>query len=297
MGGLSRRTSSELSMLVVAFIWGATFVLVKDALRDIGPFLFLGLRFTLAFILLAAMAWDGMTKIRLDTIWYGCLLGLFLFIGYSFQTVGLKYTTSSNAAFITGISVVLVPILYAMINRKLPGLRTLVIVLMALGGLFLMSFPGDSLALSPGDTLELICAVGFALHIILVDRYSYRHNAVAITSVQILFVGLLSLIIGLSTEPWPGHITLSVASAVLITSLFATSLAFLLMNALQKYSTPTRFAVVLTTEPVFAAIAAFLWTGETLTTQGHAGAALILLSMVISVVTRKHREPVVEQLG
>lgn len=284
-------------MVVVAFIWGAVFVIVKDALQDIGPFMFLAIRFILAFMLLVTMAWNSIKSLRLETVWYGCLLGLFLFIGYSGQTVGLKYTTSSNAAFITGMSVVLVPILYALLNRKIPQLRTVLTVLGALLGLYLMSFPDNNLDLSRGDVLELIGAFGFALHMILVDRYSHQHNAVAITSIQILLVGILSLIIGVSCEQWPGHLTLTVASAVLITSLFATSLAFLLMNALQKYSTPTRFAVVLTTEPVFAAVAAYLWTGETLTVRAYIGAAIILLSMLISVITRKPPEPSVQQLG
>ncbi len=284
-------------MVVVSFIWGAVFVVTKDALRDIGPFMFLTLRFTLAFILLVTMAWKSIKTIRFSTVWYGALLGLFLFIGYSGQTVGLKYTTASNAAFITGTSVVLVPILYALINRKIPELRTFLTVAGALAGLFLMSFPDNNLSLSRGDILVFIGAFGFALHIILVDRYSHQHNAVAITSIQIIFVGIVSLIIGSMVEPWPSRLSMTVASAVLITSLFATSLAFLLMNALQKYSTPTRFAIVLTSEPVFAAIAAYLWTGETLTSRAYIGAAIILLSMLISVITRKHREPAVQSLG
>jgi len=297
VAGSIKRSSAELSMVVVSFIWGAVFVVTKDALRDIGPFMFLTLRFTLAFILLVTMAWKSIQTIRFSTVWYGALLGLFLFIGYSGQTVGLKYTTASNAAFITGTSVVLVPILYALINRKIPELRTFLTVAGALAGLFLMSFPDNNLSLSRGDILVFIGAFGFALHIILVDRYSHQHNAVAITSIQIIFVGIVSLIIGSMVEPWPTRLSMTVASAVLITSLFATSLAFLLMNALQKYSTPTRFAIVLTSEPVFAAIAAYLWTGETLTSRAYIGAAIILLSMLISVITRKHREPAVQSLG
>ena len=297
MGGFSRRTSAELIMVVVAIIWGAVFVFVKNALTEIGPFVFLALRFLLAFVLLITMAWNNIKSIHIGTIRYGCLLGFFLFIGYSGQTVGLKYTTASNAAFITGMSVVLVPILYALINLKKPELRTILTVLGALLGLYLMSFPSNNLNLSRGDVLELIGALGFALHMIFVDRYSHRHNAVAITSIQILLVGVLSLAIGIACESWPKHLSIVVASAILVTSLFATSLAFLLMNALQKYSTPTRFAVVLTTEPVFAAIAAYLWMGEALTLRAYIGAAIILLSMLISLITRKHREPAVQQLG
>lgn len=297
MSKMSKRSKAELSMVIVACIWGATFVLVKNALNDIGPFLFLGLRFILAFFILVALAWSSFKKTRLATVGYGCLLGFFLFIGYVFQTVGLKYTSSSHAGFITGISVVLVPIIYAFMHRRLPELRVIITVVLAAAGLFLLSIQDDSFRLSFGDLLVLICAFGFAFHIVFVDRYSFRHNAVAITAIQILFVGVLSLAIGLIADPWPGILSARLIGALLITSVFATSLAFLLQNAMQKYSTPTRFAIVLATEPVFAALAGAIWAGERLSQRGLIGAALILVSMLISILTRKAKEPVVEQIG
>ncbi len=270
--------------------------MVKDALYEIGPFLFLGLRFLLAFIILAALAWHSMKIIRITTVSYGCLLGIFLLAGYVFQTVGLKYTTASNAGFISGINVVLVPIIYTIFQRTLPELKTILTVLAALAGLFFLSFPSNSLRLSYGDFLVLLSAFGFAFHIVCVDRFSHHHNAVAITAVQILFVGIMSLIVGLSSEPWPGHISARLGGDLLVTSVFATSLAFLMQNALQKYSTPTRFAIVLTTEPVFAAVVAYIWAGESFTYRALGGAALILGSMLISILTRKPKEPTVEQI-
>lgn len=296
MSKISRRAWAEASMVLVAFIWGSTFVVVKDALAEIGPFLFLGLRFVLAFLVLAILAFPSLRRVTWSTVWSGCLLGVFLFIGYTFQTVGLKYTTSSNAGFITGINVVLVPIFYALFNRTFPSFKTLLTVLIASLGLFLLSFPRGSLTLSYGDFLVLICALGFAFHIVFVDRFSHRHNAVAITAIQILFVGLVCSGIGLATEPWPGRLSPSLVGAILVTAIFATSLAFLLQNALQKYSTPTRFAVVLTMEPVFAALAGFLWAGEMLSPRGLVGAGLILSSMLISILIRPQTAPIVERI-
>ncbi len=296
MSKISRQAWAKASMVLVAFIWGTTFVVVKDALMEIGPFLFLGLRFMLAFLVLAFLAFSSLRKLTWSTVWSGCLLGVFLFIGYTFQTVGLKYTTSSNAGFITGISVVLVPIIYALFNRTFPSLRTLLTVLAATTGLFLLSFPKGSLTLAYGDFLVLICAFAFAFHIVFVDRFSHLHNAVAITAIQVLFVGLLCSGIGLAIEPWPGRLSPKLVGAILVTSIFATSLAFLLQNALQKYSTPTRFAVVLTMEPVFAALAGFLWAGEMLSSRGLVGAGLILSSMLISILLRKPTEPIGEKL-
>jgi len=283
----SMRTKADLTMLGVAFVWGATFVIVKNALADIGPFLFVGLRFILAFLVLIALSHRDMFKMNLSTLKTGSLLGLFLFIGYIFQTLGLKATTSSNAGFITGVSVVLVPIIYALLNRERPSPRTIFIVLLATIGLFLLSVPWGSFNLAYGDFLVLIGAFGFALHIIYVDRHSHRHNAMAITGIQVLFVGLVCLGLGLTCEPWPGHFTFNALLAIVITAVFATALAFLAQNYLQRFSTPTDFAVVLASEPVFAALAGYLWAGERLSRQAQIGAALILAAMLLAILLKK----------
>lgn len=283
-----KRTEAEFLMMLVALIWGVTFVLVKNALADIGPFLFLGIRFVLAFLMLAIFSFKNIIKVEVSTVAAGCLLGFFLFIGYVFQTVGLQYTTSSNAGFITGVSVVLVPIMFYIKKRTWPDWQTTLTVVMAATGLFLLSVPAGKFALGYGDLLVLVCAFGFALHIVFVSKYSWRHNAVAITGVQILFVGLLCLVIGLAAEPIPQHMGSDTILAIIVTSVFATSLAFLLQNYLQRFSTPTRFAVVLTTEPVFAALAGFVWANEILTVRAYTGAALILLAMLLSILLRKN---------
>jgi len=284
---LSLRTRADVIMLIVACIWGTAFVIVKNALTDIGPFLFLGMRFLLAFLALAALSFQNLFNIRRHTVSVGCLLGLFLFIGYVFQTLGLKYTTSSNAGFITGVSVVLVPIMYCLLHRERPSLVTTITVVLAAIGLFLISVPAGSLTLTYGDFLVLIGAFGFALHILYVDRYSHQHNAMAVTGIQLLFVGLICMFIGCIIEPWPQRLTFNALSAIIVTAVFATALAFLLQNYLQKYSTPTRFAIVLTTEPVFAALAGYMWAGERLSHQGFVGAALILLAMLLSIILKK----------
>ncbi len=284
---LSMRTRADLSMLVVSFIWGATFVVVKNALADIGTFLFVGIRFTLAFLVLTALSHRDVFRIRFSTFKVGSLIGVFLLIGYAFQTLGLRYTTSSNAGFITGVSVVLVPIIYALLHRKKPSAKTIIIVLLAAIGLFLLSVPWGTFNLARGDFLVLIGAFGFALHIIYVDMYSHQHNAVAITSVQVLFVGLICLLIGLTFEPLPIRLTYNAMFAIIVTAVFATAIAFLAQNHLQQFSTPTDFAIVLASEPVFAALAGYIWAGERLSKQAMVGAGLILLAMQLAIVFKK----------
>lgn len=287
---ISKRSQAEFGMLFVAFIWGTTFVLVKNALADISPFTFLGLRFLIAFAILGILAYRDMKQINLPTILAGSLLGLFLFFGYIFQTIGLQYTTSSNAGFITGLSVVLVPIIYAVFAKTWPEIKTIITVIIAAFGLFLLSFQSNSLHLAYGDFLVLFCAFAFAFHIVFVDRLSHQYNAVAITGVQILFVGLLCMVIGLFVEPWPEHFTTNAVSAILITAVFATALAFLLQNSMQKHSTPIRFALILTMEPVFAALAGFLWADEMLSARAMVGAAFILVAMLFSILAGKKED-------
>lgn len=203
MSSFGTRTQAELAILLVAAIWGATFVVVKEALADIGPFLFLGIRFIIAFLVLVLLSFRDIKQIKASTLSEGSLLGFFLFIGYVFQTMGLKYTSASNAGFITSVSVVLVPIIYAVINLKRPSFITIFTALTAAIGLFLMAVKAGSFTLAYGDILVLVCAFGFAFHVVFVARLSHQHNPVAITGVQILFVGVVCFIAGVFAEPLP----------------------------------------------------------------------------------------------
>jgi len=136
MSNLSPRLKADLSMLFVAFVWGTTFVIVKNALLEIGPFLYLGLRFLLAFIILGLLSPQNIGKINRHSLATGMIMGLVLLFGYAFQTIGLQYTTSSNAGFITGVSVVLVPIIYYSLRRRLPPPGTI----LAVAGVLLITF-------------------------------------------------------------------------------------------------------------------------------------------------------------
>ncbi len=292
MSSFGTRTQAELAILLVAAIWGATFVVVKEALADIGPFLFLGIRFIIAFLVLVLLSFRDIKQIKASTLSEGSLMGFFLFIGYVFQTMGLKYTSASNAGFITSVSVVLVPIIYAVINLKRPSFITIFTALTAAIGLFLMAVKAGSFTLAYGDILVLVCAFGFAFHVVFVARLSHQHNPVAITGVQILFVGVVCFIAGIFAEPLPPYLSANTAVAIFITAVFATALAFLIQNALQKYSTPSRFAIVLASEPVFAALTGYLWAGETFTLRTLTGAGLILAAMLISILVRRPKDPV-----
>jgi len=269
---------SALSLLGVAAVWGATFYFVREALQDIAPFHFLFYRFMVASVFLLPWA----VKTRLSRIpkalLHGSAAGLLLFGGYAFQTVGLQYTSASKAAFITGLSVVMVPFLEAAAKRKAPPIRILVATSLAAAGLGLLSLQG-SLNLSYGDRLVFLCALCFAGHVVVIDRVTHLHGSTALALVQLVTVTLLSA----SFLPWePSRVVWSARAleALVVTSVLATSAAYLIQVRAQRYLSASAAAVILTTEPVFGALVAFLFGGEVLGPRQILGCALILGGMV-----------------
>lgn len=275
------RRQADFSLLFITLIWGTTFVITKTAIADLPPFFFLAIRFSLAFLSLLPFAWLQRNHIARSTILKGLILGIFLFFGYALQTLGLQYTTASNAGFITGLSVVLVPFLVAATSRKLPTLKLSLGILSATIGLGLLSL-GDTLRLNQGDLLVLIAALSFAGHIFLVGRYAPEENATFLTAVQLLVVALLSGLSGFIFPQGSPHFTFNVGIALLLTAVPATSLAFFVQMKMQQFTTPTHTALIFACEPVFSAAFAFLVAGEILTTKGLAGAALVLAGMLLA---------------
>lgn len=282
---------ADFSLLLVAFVWGATFVIVKWAIEDLPPFPFLAIRFALAFISLLPFLWLQRAQISLETVLKGAALGVFLFSGYAWQTVGLQYTTSSNAGFITGLSVVLVPALVAVTTRKLPSPNLLLGIFCALVGLALLSL-GNHLELNKGDLMVFFCAVSFALHIFSVGRYAPGSNAIILACVQILTVSILSAVFSLLWPQPAGQFSSTVWMALLITAIPATSLAYFVQTKMQEFTTSTHTALIFSMEPVFAAITAFFLAGEIFTPKGLLGACLVLTGMLIAEFTgAKNEQP------
>ncbi len=280
--GHFKQLKADLALLAVAFVWGATFVVVQDALADITPHYFNAIRFSLAFIFLALVYWRRLKNISRNTALRGILIGIFLFLGYALQTVGLQYTSASNAGFITGLSVVLVPILTAVMLRKLPTPLAVLGVISATVGLTLLSLNQGLSNINVGDILVFFCAIAFALQIIMVGKYAPLHDSVQLAIMQIALVAVASLCFGVATENPPVALTKTVWIALLITAIPATALAFLIQNTVQKYTSPTHTAIIFAMEPVFAALTAFLVNGEVLTTKQLLGCGLILMGMLIA---------------
>jgi drug/metabolite transporter (DMT)-like permease len=272
------RWRADLALVAMTFIWGATFVVVKSALENASTFLFLTLRFTLATVALGLVFRPLPSRFASgrSILKGGAIAGSFLFLGYAFQTMGLRHTTPSKSAFITGLSIVMVPVMAALVQRRAPALREAVGVFVATVGMAFMTLDFHSLEIAYGDALTLLCAAGFALHILVVGHYAPKTGFSALALVQIAVAAALSGATFWWIEPVIIRWTPGVVLAVLVTGLLATALAFSVQAWAQQYTTPTRTALIFALEPVFAAVTSFLVAGELLSPQGSAGAALIL---------------------
>ncbi|MGG0716802.1 DMT family transporter [Robertmurraya massiliosenegalensis] len=282
---------ADISLLMVALVWGATFVIVQNAINLLPPIAFNGIRFLFAAVLLGIwlLLFERKQLMGLNKkfILSGIMIGGWLFLGYATQTIGLLYTTSSKAGFITGLSVVLVPLFSFILLKLHPSKNAILGVLIATIGLYLLTMT-DVVALNRGDLLVFICAIGFALHITFTGKYSSRYPALLLTIIQISTVAVLSIIYSFFFEEWELALQPSVLfskevlNALIITSVFATALAFLAQTNFQKFTTPTRVALIFAMEPVFAAITGFIWANDRLSISALAGCLLILAGMIFA---------------
>jgi drug/metabolite transporter (DMT)-like permease len=282
----SKCARADLALCFCSLVWGSTFVLVKDALADISVILYLTVRFALAAALMAILYWRSIRRMTFREIWAGVQIGFFMLGGYVFQTAGLKFTTPSKAAFITGSSVVLVPILLAGFGRRRINGWSWAGAFSALAGLYFLTVPRAGLgSLNRGDPLVFLCAVSFALHIIFVGRYTVHYSVGALSFLQIATTAVLStcLIPLASLVGWESPRiawTPMLASAVLTTSIGSTVIAFSLQVWAQQYTTATHTAVLLSLEPVFAAITSRLVTAERLGARTLLGGVLIFAGIL-----------------
>lgn len=270
---------ADLTLLLVTAIWGSTFVIVKEAVADFPLFSFLSLRFCIASISLLVLG-RRREWLRRDVWRAGGLAGVFLAGGFILQTLGLMSTTPAKAGFITGMSVVMVPLFLGISKRSWPALPVMIGAVLAAGGLAFLSL-GPELVLNPGDILVLLSAVCFALQIITVGRHASSIPTTALTGVQLSVVAALCAIFALF-EQRPPMMPAATLNGLLMTAIPATSLAFLLQSRAQRFTSASHTALIFSVEPVFAALFAYILVGERLGAHGLLGSVLILGGLLLA---------------
>lgn len=277
------RLRADLMLLAVALIWGVGFVVNRLAALQAGALLYNGVRFVLGTLTIVPFVWRRLRSFSQLELWGGALAGLVLFTASAFQQMGLRFTTAGKAAFITGLYVVLVPLLLALVWRQWPHRTAWVASALAATGLFLLSAV-EQMALSPGDSLELAGALLWAFHVIIIGRLARRVDAMRFALVQYAMCALVSILAGLALEErtWQG---LAAAWwAVVFTGVLSVGLAYTLQVMGQRHAPPTDAAVILSAETVFAAFSGWLVLGETLTAQQWLGCGLMLGGMILAQV-------------
>ena len=274
------RWQADLALGIIALIWGSTFVLVKNALDTVGPLTFVGLRFALAAAFLTLFFSRRARDLARADWQVGALLGILLALGYVFQTIGLQTTTSAKAGFITGMSVVIVPIMATLLRRP-PGRWAVAGIAVATIGLALLTLNAD-LSVQSGDLWVLACAVAFALHIVVIARYSQRHDPVRLTLAQLVIVALFATVAAFVFETPRLNLPVKTWAALAFMGVVATALVFSVQVYVQRFTTPTHTALLFSLEPVFAALFGWWWAGEQLGARALLGCGLILLGMIVA---------------
>jgi drug/metabolite transporter (DMT)-like permease len=288
---MSRSLKAHLLLLGVVIVWGSTFVLVKDALSDISPLLFNLLRMILATACLALVYGRHLGSIGRRAVFSGGLTGLFLAMGYQFQTAGLRLTTPSKSAFITGMVVVIVPLLLIIpklrpLGSHAPHWNAYLGALLAFVGIVLLTTPArsgfDFRSINFGDLLTLGCALGFSFHMLALAHFSPR---VRFEQLAVLQVGFAAVFMAISMPIFERphlHWSTRVIVALAIAAVLATAAAFTIQSWAQQYLPATHTALLLTLEPVFAWITSFLVFRERLGMRSGTGALLIFAGIGVT---------------
>jgi drug/metabolite transporter (DMT)-like permease len=275
------QTRAELALLSITVIWGSTFTITKVLLQGIEPFTYVASRFILASLLFAVLFRKKLTIAETLKSRAGLILGMLLFLGFSLQTVGLQFTTASKSAFITGLMVIMTPVLQVIIEKRPPKLGNIIGIALVTVGLYFLTSPEGS-EFNIGDLLTLGCALAFALYIVYLDVFSKDVAPEGLTLAQFLFSGIAGLAIAVAIEPLEVIFTQGLVIAILYLTVFATIVAIYVQTKYQKDTTPTRAAVIFSAEPVFAGIIAYVVLNEVIGALGLLGGGLIVAGVLVS---------------
>lgn len=299
---MPRSLKAHLLLVMITLIWGSTFVLIKAALKDSSPLTLNAARMGLAAVLLGVYYRKHITGITRPALLMGCTVGLFLFLGYAFQTTGLKLTTPSKSAFLTGVSTVLVPLILVAFWRTKIHVWRLVGICLALTGLFLMTVPAgrqglaDFANVNAGDLLTIGCAFAFAFQIVFLGRGTQRFPFEQMAVLQIAVAAVLTGVSAPILEQPHMRFNGTVVAAILVTGVLGTAVAFTVQAWAQQFTPATHAALIFTLEPVFAWLTSFIYLHERLGARAGGGALLILAGVLLSEVLGSVSQPDPETL-
>ena len=276
------------SLLVVTIAWGASFVAMKPAMDKSPVFDFLAIRFTIAAILMVIAKPKVLKALKGKTLLYGIILGVILGFSYITQTIGLTLSTAAITSFVTGLYVILTPLLvWVIFNRKPRGIVAIGAILATVGLGFITI---KDASFDFGQIWTILCALGFAAHIVGLGKWSLGKDVYALTVIQLLTVAVVCWI-GAAPDGIQQPVDGEVWFAILFTAVFATALAFFIQTWAQSIMDASRVAIILTMEVVFAALTSVAVGQEVLSVQVIFGGLLMLAAMLLIEWPRKDSTP------
>ena len=289
---------TDLLMLIAAAIWGFAFVAQREGMETMGPFLFSGVRFLIGVVALSPVVWYLSKKPQQShkaevsakkLILAGTVAGLLLFGGISCQQVGLQYTTAGKAGFITGLYIFFVPLIGLFLGQR-TGSGTWLGATIALFGLYLLTIKED-FTIAEGDLLQLICAVFFAAHVLVIGYLAKRMDTLKLALVQYLVCGVISLLIAIAIEMISWDMIIATAIPLLYAGVMSTGIAYTLQVVAQQHAHSSHAAIILSLEGAFAVLGGWFLLDEHLPARGLLGCALMLTGMFLSQLFPKLGSP------
>lgn len=279
---------ANISLVFVSLIWGSGFIVVKDTLNYLNEYFLLVIRFAIATGILGLyLLLKKINPFKYDILKKGAILGLILFIALAAQTIGLKYTTATNSAFITGLFVVLTPIFAVLLFKKYPKIWSIFAVILATLGLFLLTFDSaPGFTFNFGELITLLAAAAFAFHILYTDKYAKKSDLFSLGFMEFGFMTLFSVIFTILFGSISTNLESRVIFSLIYLGVFVSFIAYFAQIVAQKFTQSIKVALILTLEPVFAGIFGFIIASETLSPINLIGAGLILSGMILAEIKR-----------
>ncbi len=279
---LDEELRSSLILLLLTLIWGTTFSAIKICLTYFSPVLFVGYRFLIASLVFMPLIGKFKSSLNRNSLLAGFVIGFTNFLAFVLQTIGLKFTSASNAAFITSLNVVFVYLIEHFTLREKPSKRLTLAVLFALTGTALSSLT-ENLTFGFGDILIFICSIACAFQVVTISFFSKKFEVLPLTFVEILTTSLLSLVTGLLMGEEKGKFMFFPTVLMIYLAVIATSLALSLQILGQRGVSATKAAIIYLLEPIFASFFAIIWLGETYSLRQVTGYFLILTALIITI--------------
>ncbi len=274
-------TMGRAALFLATLIWGISFVLMDLALNSVSTLYILAFRFLGAAVILLIAGFRELKKLSWRYVGSGVLMGAALFTAYAFQTYGLMRTTPGKNAFLTAAYCIIVPFLYWFVNKKRPDRYNIMAAVIGLAGVGLISLNSD-FRLGIGDGLTLVCAVFFAVHIIVTNKAVENRSPVLLTMLQFAAAGIVSGVLALIFEPLPRNISPATVWNLVFMAVASTALCIFLQVYGQKHTPPSQASVIMTFEAPFGAAASVIFIGEALTLRLALGFLLSFTAFIVS---------------